>query len=74
MNIGWAIAQMQSTIGAGKPCRRKAWPESLSIALQKRDANSKMTLSYIYITNGRDLCPWIPDMVDLLADDYEFAP
>ena len=73
MNIGWAIAHMQSTIGAGKPCRRAGWPKQLYIAVQKPDANSKMTLPYIYMGDGQSLCPWIPDMVDLLADDYEWA-
>jgi hypothetical protein len=73
MNIGWAVAQIQSTIGTGKPCRRAAWPPAFYIALQKPDANSKMTMAYIYMSDGKSLCPWIPDMVDLLADDYGFA-
>jgi Protein of unknown function (DUF2829) len=73
MNIGWAIAHMQSTIGSGKPCRRTAWPIDWSIAIQKPDANSKMTEPYIYITMGKKLVAWIPTQSDLLADDYEWA-
>ena len=74
MNIGWAVAQIQSTIGSGKPCRRKAWPAGAAIALQKPDAHSKMTTPYIYWLDGVDLGPWAPTQADLLADDYEFAP
>jgi hypothetical protein len=73
MNIGWAIAHMQSTIGAGKPCRRISWPADWSIAIQKPDANSKMTEPYIYITMGKKLVAWMPTQSDLLADDYEWA-
>lgn len=73
MNIGWAIAQIQSTIGSGKPCRRKAWPSGAAIALQKPDANSKMTEPYVYLIAGSTRAPWTPAQADLLADDYEFA-
>ena len=73
MNIGWAIAHMQSTIGAGKPCRRTVWPKDWSIAIQKPDANSKMTEPYIYLTSNNKLTPWMPLQADLLADDYEWA-
>ena len=73
MNIGWAIAHMQSTIGAGKPCRRTVWPKDWSIAIQKPDANSKMTEPYIYLTSNKKLTPWMPLQADLLADDYEWA-
>jgi uncharacterized protein DUF2829 len=78
MNIGWAIAHMQSTIGGGRKCRRAAWPSDCWIHVQKPDAHSKMTEPYIYLGDGIDrprLAPWIPSQADLLADDYEwFAP
>jgi len=74
MNIGWAVAMIQSTIGPGKPCRRRAWPVSIAIALQKPDGGSKMTEPYIYWTDGaRVIGPWMPSQADLLADDYDLV-
>lgn len=74
MNIGWAIAHMNSTIGAGRPCRRTAWPDAWRIAVQKPGGNSRMTQPFIYLDEGGGvLAPWSPTMADLLAEDYEWA-
>ena len=41
------------------------------LTLQVPDANSKMTLPYIYIrTVQGDLVPWLASQTDLLADDW----
>ena len=52
---------------------RKGWNgKGMFIALQTPDANSKMTLPYIYMsTVTGDLVPWIASQTDLLADDWE---
>jgi hypothetical protein len=77
MNIGWAIAQMQSTIGSGRRCRRRAWPNGIWIAIQKPDPSAErrpeMTVPYVYLGDGAVLAPWIPSQPDLIADDYDFA-
>jgi uncharacterized protein DUF2829 len=72
MNLGWAIVHMM--VG-NKFCRRAAWPKDWAIAVQKPDANSKMTKPYIYLTTtmGETLVPWTPTQADLLAEDYEWA-
>lgn len=44
------------------------------IALQTPDANSKMTLPYIYMsTVTGDLVPWVASQTDILAGDWERA-
>jgi hypothetical protein len=41
------------------------------LALQVPDANSKMTLPYVYMkTVLGDLVPWLCSQTDLLADDW----
>jgi hypothetical protein len=44
------------------------------IALQKPDANSKMTLPYIFMHTAQgQRVPWLASQTDLLADDwYQF--
>ena len=44
------------------------------IALQTPDANSKMTLPYIYMSTAQgDLVPWLASQTDLLSEDWEVA-
>lgn len=44
------------------------------IELQLPDANSKMTLPYIYINTVTDqLVPWLASQTDLLANDWYIA-
>lgn len=56
----------------GKYVARHGWdgPDQF-IALQRRDEQSKMTLSYLYIrTVQADLVPWLASQTDLLAEDW----
>ena len=42
------------------------------LELQQPDANSKMTLPYVYIrTVQGDLVPWLCSQTDLLATDWQ---
>jgi hypothetical protein len=70
--VGWAIEQMQS----GRRVTRTGWNgRGQWLALQTPDANSKMTLPYIYMRTVQDaLVPWIASQTDLLATDWELAP
>jgi uncharacterized protein DUF2829 len=70
MNLGWGIVHMM--VGH-KRITRAAWPKDCWLEAEKPEANSKMTLPYLFITTGRDRVPWTPSQVDLLAEDYEFA-
>ena len=70
--IGWAIKQMYN----GSKVQRSGWNgPGQSLELQTPDANSKMTLPYIFINTvqgGR--VPWLASQTDLLATDWQVAP
>ena len=69
--IGWAIKNMYH----GIKVRRRGWNgRSMWLAMQIPDANSKMTLPYIYMRTAQgDLVPWLCSQTDLLAVDWEAA-
>lgn len=56
----------------GERAYRAGWNgKGMWIALQVPDANSKMTLPYIYMrTVTGDLVPWLASQTDMLADDW----
>ena len=59
----------------GGRIRRRGWNgKGMWIALQTPDANSKMTLPYIYMSTAQgDLVPWLASQTDLLSEDWEVA-
>ncbi len=60
----------------GKKCvTRAGWNgKHQRIQLQVPDANSKMTLPYIYIhTVQGDRVPWLASQTDMLAVDWQVA-
>lgn len=67
--IGWAVKQMWT----GARVRRAGWNgKGMWLALQVPDANSKMTLPYIFMSTAQgDLVPWLCSQTDLLAVDWE---
>lgn len=69
--IGWAVKQMQD----GAEVRRAGWNgKGMFVKLQVPDANSKMTLPYVYMFTAQgDLVPWLCSQTDLLATDWEVA-
>lgn len=70
-SIGWAVKQMQM----GARVARSGWNgKGMYLELQVPDANSKMTLPYVYMkTVQGDLVPWLCSQTDLLATDWEAA-
>jgi len=76
--IGWAIKQMRN----GSSVRRSGWNgKGMWLSMQIPDANSKMTLPYVYIEypvghpaypQGSRV-PWLASQTDLLSDDWEIA-
>lgn len=79
-DFGWALNALRK----GKAVARKGWNgKGIYIKLQTPDANSKMTLPYIYIvTNGlvtdnpnapKGTVPWLASQTDMLAEDWEIA-
>jgi len=68
MNYSQALEAMQ----AGARVSRSGWDgKGMWIAIQRPDANSKMTLPYIYMrTVTGDMVPWLCTQTDALADDW----
>lgn len=64
--FGWAVKQMHN----GSRVSRAGWNgKGMWIALQVPDAQSKMTLPYIYMsTVTGDLVPWLASQTDILGD------
>lgn len=67
--FGWAIKQLHN----GDAVQRKNWNgKGQYLMLQVPDANSKMTLPYIYITTVQgDRVPWLASQTDMLATDWQ---
>lgn len=68
-NFGWALWKLTS----GKRVSRLGWNgKGMYIELQKPDANSKMTLPYIFMKTAQgDLVPWLASQTDILATDWD---
>jgi len=60
---------------AGAPVQREGWNgKGMFLELQTPDAESKMTLPYIYMsTVTGDLVPWLASQTDILADDWQLV-
>ena len=59
----------------GNKVERSGWNgKNMWISLQKPDANSKMTLPYIFMfTATKDLVPWLASQTDILAEDWSIC-
>lgn len=68
-DIGWAVKQLWN----GEKVAREGWNgKRMYIELQQPDANSKMTLPYVFMkTVSGDLVPWLASQTDLLATDWQ---
>ncbi len=66
--FGYALYELK----AGQRVARSGWNgKGMYIELQVPDANSKMTLPYIYMkTVQGDLVPWLASQTDLLTEDW----
>ena len=73
MNFSEALDELKN----GNPGRvaRSGWNgKGMWLELQEPDANSYMTLPYIYMrTVQGDFVPWLASQTDLLAEDWEYA-
>jgi hypothetical protein len=68
VNFGDALEALR----LGRQVQRAGWNgKGMWLALQVPDANSKMSLPYIYMsTVTGDLVPWLASQTDLLAEDW----
>lgn len=67
-HFGDALARLKM----GMKLARAGWNgKGMWIALQRPDANSKMTLPYLYMRTAQgDLVPWLASQTDMLASDW----
>lgn len=68
MNFGDALVLLKQ----GKKVARAGWNgKNMWVCLQVPDANSKMTLPYIYMrTTQSQLVPWLASQTDMLSEDW----
>ena len=74
-----SFSEALAYVKMGKSIRRKGWNGSgLLVKAQFPDANSKMTLPYLYIEYPHDAkttpgakCPWLASQTDIMAEDWE---
>jgi hypothetical protein len=66
--FGTALAALKK----GMAVARAGWNgKDMWLQLQRPDANSNMSLPYIFIcTADGDLVPWVASQTDLMADDW----
>ena len=66
--IGWAVERLHN----GNKVSRAGWNgKGLWIELQRPDADSKMTLPYVFMkTVTGETVPWLCSQSDLLAVDW----
>lgn len=65
----------------GCKLQRRGWNgKGLTIELQRPDANSKMTLPYLYMSYPADAAntpgarvPWLASQTDMLAEDWQIV-
>ena len=67
-DFGTAIQYLKN----GSSVTRQGWNgKGMWLAMQVPDENSKMTQSYIYMTNTKGyVFPWTASQTDMLSDDW----
>lgn len=68
----FGIGQAVKELHHGERVAREGWNgKDMYLELQVPDANSKMTLPYVYMKTAQgDLVPWLCSQTDLLATDW----
>lgn len=71
LSFGHAIRVLKD----GKRVARAGWNgKNMWLKLQVPDANSKMSLPYIYMFTAQgDRVPWLASQTDVLADDWQLV-
>lgn len=74
----WALINLKQ----GEIVSRDGWNgvqqgKIMYLSLQKPDANSKMTVPYVYLTVtdsiGENRIPWVVSQKDLMAEDWSIT-
>lgn len=69
MDFGKALAALKR----GGRVTREGWNgKGMYLEMQRPDANSKMTLPYIYMKTAQGhLVPWLASQTDMLEEDWK---
>jgi hypothetical protein len=76
-----SFSEALTSLKAGKRAARAGWNgKGLWLELQRPDANSKMTLPYIFMSYPTDAqntpgarVPWLASQTDMLAEDWSIV-
>jgi hypothetical protein len=79
MNETFGFGEALRLLQQGFSVSRTGWNgKGMSVDLQRPDANSKMTLPYLYLSYAASQSlpfgarvPWLASQTDLLADDWQ---
>lgn len=58
---------------ANKSMRLPHWKPDVKIKIQVPDEYSKMTAPYFYVESRYGCVPWIPNMIELMGDEWEIG-
>ncbi len=74
-NLSMSFGDALQLLHKGHYVTREGWNgKGMYLALQVPDANSKMTLPYIYMKTAQgDLVPWLASQTDILTDDWRLS-
>lgn len=67
--MGFDFAML--AVKAGKAVRCGTWNWGTFMKLQVPDANSKMSMPYLYVQGSLGRCPYSPDNVDIMQNNWE---
>jgi hypothetical protein len=72
VNFGQAL----DVLKAGGKVMRDGWNgRGMSLTIQRPDAHSKMSFSYIFISTGDGhRVPWLASRADMLSEDWQAVP
>lgn len=72
MEPSFDFGEALKKLKAGLKVSRAGWNgKGMWLALQQPDANSKMSLPYVYMKTAQgDLVPWLASQTDILANDW----
>jgi len=77
--INLSFSKALEAVKSGFAIQRSGWNGAgLVVKLQVPDANSKMTLPYLYIEYPKDAkntpgarCPWLASQTDIMTEDWQ---
>lgn len=72
MNFANAFSELIYHTNRGVSCfmRRYDWNLNTRVRIQVPDEHSKMSHPYLYVESDNGAVPWIPNVVEMFAEDW----